>query len=468
MMVILASTVITMFITSVQLWFDYRTDIDSRNHALAQVELSYGSSLSFSLWTYDDNLVRSQLDGITSLTEIEWAEIVSEDGSSWSAGDRRSTYTLQKSMPLLYGSGMQPKVVGRLTLVSSVDDLYWSLARKFAVILALNLVKTLCMSLVIIYLFYRIVGRHLIDLAAYLSALNLTDRKSDFVLHDRDHGTGTDELDQLAAAINDMRANLHGSYDEIARYRDELETALAKERELNGLQRQFVSMVSHEFRTPLAIIDGNAQRILRKLDKMKPEALKDTQRKVRIAVNRLTELMESVLSSSRLEEGRIAFEPKACEPARLLQEIAGNYRELSDDHEIIVDVENLPGIILADGKLLHQVFSNLLSNAIKYSGVQTRIWVTGRRDGRGDLIISVRDEGVGIPAPEIERLFTRFFRASTSIGITGTGIGLNLVSHLVDMHGGRIEVMSEVGTGTEFLVHLPYRAPPAISGPEAA
>jgi signal transduction histidine kinase len=214
-------------------------------------------------------------------------------------------------------------------------------------------------------------------------------------------------------------------------------------------------MVSHEFRTPLAIIDGNAQRLQRKKSKIAQEKLSDVLTTMRTSVRRLVDLMESVLSSARLEEGKIGFEPGECDIAGLMREICAGYRELHAEYDIREDLECLPKTITADGKLLRQVFSNLVSNAVKYAPGGTSIWVTGHQDSQGNIAVSVRDEGVGIPEDELERLFDRFFRASTSTGIPGTGIGLHLVRHLVDMHGGTINVESLPGEGATFTVSLP-------------
>ncbi|NJO36947.1 MAG: hypothetical protein HC871_04095 [Rhizobiales bacterium] len=457
MMVILASTAITIVMTSIQLWFDYRINLDAMHKALAQVKVSYVSSLTASLWTYDHTLVASQLEGITNLTEIEWAEIVSEDGARWTSGESSSTYTLEEVIPLIHGTGARANQVGQLTLLSSIDRVYWTLAEKFAVILGLNMIKTLCMSAVIIYLFHQIVGRHLIDLARYLSSLSLTERSRRFQLRDHLRRSASDELDQLVDAINTMRANLQSSYDEVARFRDGLEIALQKERELSGLQRQFVSMVSHEFRTPLAVIDGNAQRLMRGKEQVGVDRLCGVMTKIRTSVRRLTELMESVLSAARLEEGRIRLEPADCDIAALVTEICAGYRELNAEHRIIEDIDRLSDTILADEKLLRQVFSNLVSNAVKYAPNGTTIWMTVEDDGHDHVLISVRDEGVGIPEDEIGKLFTRFFRASTSTGIPGSGIGLHLVKHLIEMHGGTIHVASQPGQGSTFSVRLPRR-----------
>lgn len=254
-----------------------------------------------------------------------------------------------------------------------------------------------------------------------------------------------DEIGEMARALEVFKANAK-----------QVQTTLEKERELNGLQRQFVSMVSHEFRTPLAIIDGTAQRVAKRLEKLEPDAIRESQQKVRVAVARLTDLMESVLSTARLEEGRIAFEPDVCFLFDLITEIHGSYSELHKNREIVLDIDRLPKTIIADGKLLRQVISNLLSNAIKYSPGGNRVWVNGHLDERNEIVIAIRDEGVGIPEAELAKLFKRFFRASTSAGIAGSGIGLNLVQHFVSLHDGQIDVESTEGVGSTFKVRLPY------------
>jgi signal transduction histidine kinase len=234
-----------------------------------------------------------------------------------------------------------------------------------------------------------------------------------------------------------------------------LAEALNKERELNGLQRQFVSMVSHEFRTPLAIIDGSAQRILRRLDQLPTERMEIGLTKIRTAVARLTDLMESVLSAARLEAGSIKYEPAPCKMDKLVEDLCHNYQELNSKHKIIANVGKLPPMVHVDVSLIRQVFSNLISNAIKYSPEGTEVLIVGESDEHGGVQVSVQDQGYGIPADELDKLFDRYFRASTSTGIVGTGIGLHLVKMLVEMHAGTVTVSSTVGEGTCFTVRLP-------------
>lgn len=237
----------------------------------------------------------------------------------------------------------------------------------------------------------------------------------------------------------------------------QLKKALEAEHELNGLQRQFVSMVCHEFRTPLAIIDGNAQRIIKRQDTMSADRIKSGLGKVRTSVTRLTELMESVLNASKLEAGAIKMDPTPCDLAEIIKEVTINYREVNPSYKITTDIEDLPKRFTLDVKLIRQVVSNLLSNAIKYSPNCAHVRVDARSCDNGGVEICVVDQGVGIPADELEKMFQRFFRASTSTGIAGTGIGLHMVKSLIDMHEGTISISSEVGVGTTITVYLPRR-----------
>lgn len=262
---------------------------------------------------------------------------------------------------------------------------------------------------------------------------------------------GPFELENLAHAFNDAA-------ERQAELTKRLEEALVSEREINSLQRQFVSLVSHEFRTPLAVIDGNAQRVLRNIETMPRERIALGLEKCRTSVSRLIGLMESVLSSSRLEAGTIEFKPSPCQLFKVISEAVENQREISKEHEISVDADEFPDDIIGDEKLLHQIFTNLLSNAVKYSPDSSNVWIKIYRDD--DMaVISFHDQGVGIPEEELKKLFGRFFRASTAVGIPGTGIGLHLVKHLVEMHGGTIMVESAKNEGSTFTVRLPIDKP---------
>ena len=165
-------------------------------------------------------------------------------------------------------------------------------------------------------------------------------------------------------------------------------------------------------------------------------------------------LIERMLSVSRLDAGKIEVEMRDCCLSDLVRGVCENQQELSPSHEITVDVDGLPSTVTADPRLLDMVFTNLLSNAVKYSPESREITVAGWT-GREEAVVAVVDKGVGISEEDREQLFGRFFRAGTSTGIAGTGIGLYLVKRLIDMHHGSVEVESAVGAGTTFTVRLP-------------
>jgi len=249
----------------------------------------------------------------------------------------------------------------------------------------------------------------------------------------------------------------------------DLQKTLAKEQDLNKLQQQFVSMASHEFRTPLAIIDTAAQRMKRRADenRLTPEEAVQRVDKIRDAVGRMTQLMESTLNTARMEEGKFKVKIKPCDIGKVVREVCVRQQEISKSHVISFDLADLPFTIQADTDSLEQVLTNLLSNAVKYAPDAPNIEVKTRREGH-QVVISVRDHGIGIDTEDLHRIGERFFRAKTSTGIVGTGIGLNLVRTLVEMHGGTMSLDSKKGEGSTFTVHLPIAGPDKLEQPEAS
>jgi signal transduction histidine kinase len=220
-------------------------------------------------------------------------------------------------------------------------------------------------------------------------------------------------------------------------------------------------MASHEFRTPLSIIDGSAQFLAAKGDDLTTDYLIKRTGKIRKAVQRMTRLMESTLTAASMQDGKIAIEVGQCDLANIITEVCTRQQELSKDHVISCNVAHLPAAIQADPGSLEQVLTNLLSNAVKYAPGAPRIDVVACAEGE-EVVIAVRDHGLGIDEDDLPNMFERFFRAKTSTGITGTGIGLNLVKTLVEMHGGSISVETGKGAGSTFMVRLPIAGPEGV------
>ncbi|MBB4569325.1 signal transduction histidine kinase [Rhizobium leucaenae] len=234
----------------------------------------------------------------------------------------------------------------------------------------------------------------------------------------------------------------------------ELERLLLQERNINELQRQFVALASHEFRTPLAIIDGAAQRLLRAKGEVSLQFVRDKAEQIRSSVLRIVDLMESILAASRMDNGTIQIRHERFPLRAMIESCCHRQSTITKSHRIISDIDSLPEYIEADKFALEQVFSNLLSNAAKYAPHQPDIYVSGWQEGEAVKIV-VRDNGVGIDAEDVPKIFQRYFRARTSTGIPGTGLGLYLVKQIVDLHGGSIEIDSKKGKGTSLIITLP-------------
>jgi PAS domain S-box-containing protein len=246
--------------------------------------------------------------------------------------------------------------------------------------------------------------------------------------------------------------------EELKLQAEKLAQALEHEKHINALQRQFVTMTSHEFRTPLAIIDGAAQRLQRRKAEITPDFMIEKTVQIRAAVARMVELMESFLSAGRLDSGKMKLTIGDCSIRELIANCAKRQADVSANHRISVDVDDLPATVKADALGLNQVFTNLCSNAVKYAPKAPDIEIKGWQ-ADGFAHVSIRDHGLGIDADDLQKMFQLYFRARTSTGIAGTGIGLNLVKQIVELHGGAISVASEKGVGTTFTVKFPIAGP---------
>jgi signal transduction histidine kinase len=244
--------------------------------------------------------------------------------------------------------------------------------------------------------------------------------------------------------------------------RRQIEARIAEQKAINEMQRSFISMASHEFRTPLAIIDSSAQKLKARASVMTPEDIISRADTVRSATKRIVALMESVLAVAKHDDGHFKIAPSHCDVRKVVLDCIERQREAGAPHEISADLAALPDGIIADDSALDLVFTNLLSNAVKYSPPTSPVEIRGRVVGR-DVVLEFVDHGIGMDEADVSKLFTRFFRAKTAVGTAGTGIGLYVVKLLTEQHGGSASVASVKGQGTTFTVRLPLDGPDAMT-----
>jgi two-component system, OmpR family, sensor kinase len=282
----------------------------------------------------------------------------------------------------------------------------------------------------------------------------------------------TDPLDDVAAASRrlgggDLSARVtERGVDEVAvvgrsfnKMAGDIEELVGELRQLDELKGAFVSAVSHELRTPLTSIKGYLESVLSE----EAGPLNDLQREELGIVyrngTRLQDLANDLLTLARLESGRIEMEPRALDVGGLLAELREELAPAARKRGLEIGLDCDRGLeIEADELRLHQALGNLIGNAIKFSREDERVALRASAGG-GEVLIEVSDSGIGIPAEEIPRLAERFYRASTAGDRQGTGLGLAITQEIVERHGGRLEVESEVGTGSTFRIRLPDGPP---------
>jgi PAS domain S-box-containing protein len=232
----------------------------------------------------------------------------------------------------------------------------------------------------------------------------------------------------------------------------ELLAALDKEKELNELKSRFVSMASHEFRTPLSAVLSSAY-LLSKYVKTEdqPQREKHIQRIVS-SVTSLTEILNDFLSVGKIEEGQVHARYVAYDIKEQMNEVIQSVQHLlKKEQELLYTHAGKDATVLLDPSMMKHIVINLLSNAIKFSNESSAININTAIEGN-IFRLSVKDSGIGIPAEEKESLFKRFFRSSNVTNIQGTGLGLHIVGKYVEIMNGNIECESTLGEGTKFTI----------------
>jgi signal transduction histidine kinase len=233
---------------------------------------------------------------------------------------------------------------------------------------------------------------------------------------------------------------------------------ITRQKEAEELQSTFVSIMSHELKTPVAIIKGYAGTLRREDADWEAQTLRKGLRVIEEESDRLDQLITNLLEASRIQAGGLQLDPAPLQIPALVEKLAEDFRLQTESHNFVVDFPpDFPPVVL-DFERIRMVLSNLLSNAIKYSPQGGTIRIGGWAE-EGRIIVYVSDEGIGIPDVEIPHIFDRFYRVDNSLTRTteGTGLGLYLCKAIVEAHGGSIWARSRPGQGSTFYFSLPHR-----------
>lgn len=298
--------------------------------------------------------------------------------------------------------------------------------------------------------------------AATLPVVVLTGLEDEQVARDALRLGAQDYL--LKDKVNAERLDNALSYAEIRfkaelaqREQARLQALLEKEREINTLRTHFISMISHDFRNPLATISVATHSLAVYYDKMKPEDRQRRFEQIGDAVRYLSDMTDDFLTMSRIEDGHISLNLDVVQLPDLCQTIVERFEASNPSHHLVLET---PAVAphLIDPHLITRALTNLISNAIKYSPIGTT--VTVRVIAEEEMTrIEISDQGQGIPDTEQAQIFTPFYRASNAraSAVKGTGLGLAIVKFIVELHQGQIEIHSRLDYGTTIVLWLPHQ-----------
>ena len=274
------------------------------------------------------------------------------------------------------------------------------------------------------------------------------------------------DFSEIIVEINSVKLPGKGKYEIIffikditnrKRAEDEIRKALDKEKELSELRSRFISMTSHEFRTPLTSINTSVEILEKYSEHLTQEQKQNNLLRIQDNIQKMKRLLNDVLIIGKSDAGMYKLKLEPVDINQLCNQIIDEFHTFimfKTKHKFKYETDNLNNRVLLDKDLIKQVIENLFTNAIKYSATGSTVFFKMNFSSRF-IIFRVKDEGVGIPEGEVNNLFEPFFRASNTGNVSGSGLGLAIVKRAVELHNGRISVRSTVGKGTEFIITIP-------------
>jgi PAS domain S-box-containing protein len=259
---------------------------------------------------------------------------------------------------------------------------------------------------------------------------------------------------ELEQQVKNRTLILEEAIDELEKTKKDLNQALEKEKDLNELKSRFVSMASHEFRTPLTTIMSSLSLVTKYGERDDKTNQAKHVGKIKTSINNLTDILNDFLSVSKLEEGKVENQPEAINLKLFTEDIISDMQQMANNGQQIVQTHVGNEQVFLDKKLLKNVYFNLISNAVKFSPeggiVEVNVIV------ETNLVkIVVKDSGIGISEEDQKHLFERFFRGRNAINIQGTGLGLNILAKYIELMNGTIELESVENKGTTFTIIMP-------------
>lgn len=451
---------LTLLSTGIQSYLDYRQELKALDQQMEEIRHSYLESISNSLWSFDQEGLRLQMQGILNLPGIKYLKIETSLGESYAIGTPPpKSITISRTFQLYHDKVF----LGSMQVHASEEDIFQHLRRQIANTILLETLRIFLVAVAIFFAVQWLITRHLMQMADYARKFEINKLNVPLVL-ERAKNRAPDELDQVVNAINEMRLSLIEGLNQQKHYIEEKEKTRQQQEQLEILKQtdamkdQFLSILSHELRTPINVISGFGSILDDEIAGSLNEQQHEYLRKMLGSADNLILLVNDLLDMTRIQAGKFTVLPHIVNFPEIVESVIENLTPLADrKHQALINEvpSELPQL-MADDQRIAQVLNNLINNSIKFTPEGGNIWVRSCQEGN-HLRCEVTDSGIGIAKEDIPKLFKRFTQLdmTSTRKVGGTGLGLSISKAIIDAHGGEIGVESEWGKGSTFWFTLP-------------
>lgn len=479
-LIVVSSSLITLFAILLQLYFNFHDDVSSLEKRLDQVRISTLASITKSLWGFDQEQLSIQIHSVLDVQDVvqvqvvwrdwnntEQSMVVSNNKYSQTEIDAKKSQFLVKEYPLTYEDASTPEQrLGTLQVTASLSSIYDKLWERALFIAIVQSAKTLLISLFILWLVHTLLTRHMESIANYARNLNLESLNKPLRLKRIKSDYRQDELDNVVDAINHMRETLLEDLEQrrlmelalLAEQEEKIETRRQKNvaEDASRAKSQFLATMSHEIRTPMNGVIGM-------LEMLRDTPLNENQKHYIDVIHRsgetLLEIINDILDYSKIEAGKMQLEKAIFNLDDLIEDCLQLFGATANKRHIELVGGVKPGaplLLKGDSTRLRQVIINLLGNAFKFTtegfiSLEAGL-VEGATEDVPKLRFEIQDSGIGIDLSSGVDIFDSFNQAdaSTTRKYGGTGLGLAICKSLVALMGGEIGVESSKGKGSKF------------------